>query len=134
MKAEICEFEDATAAALASGEWSAGLREHQNACPICADLELVWQSLASATTNHDAAPLPAPGLIWWRGQLAERRQQAERAVAAIALMQRLAIAAALIAAVPLLWLCKPDVWLILLAVGMLLATGVVLYGWARGRI
>ena len=134
MNAEICEFEEATAAALASGEWSAELREHLNACALCAELELVGQSLAQVTADQDAAPLPAPGLIWWRSQLAERRRQAERAVAAIALMQRLAIAVALVAAVPLLWLCKPSVWLIFLGLSMLLATGAVLYGWARGRI
>jgi hypothetical protein len=134
MNAEICEFEEATAAALASGEWSAELRKHLNACPLCVELELVWQSLAQVTTDQNATPLPAPGLIWWRSQLAGRRQQAERALAAIALMQKLAIAVALVAVVPFMWLCKPGVWLILLGLSMFLATGAVLYGWARGRI
>jgi len=134
VKAEICEFEEAIAAASASGEWSAELCEHLNACAGCAELKLVWQSLAAATSGQDAAPLPAPGLIWWRSQLAKRREQAERAVSAIALMQKLAIALALAAAMPLLWLCKPSVWLILFGVSLLLGTGAVLYGWARGRI
>ena len=134
MSAEICEFEEATASALARGEWSAELREHLSVCAACAEFERVWRCLAPAITDQAAAALPAPGLIWWRSQLAERRRQAERAVAAIALMQRLAIAVALVAAVPLLWLCKPSVWLIFLGLSMLLATGAVLYGWARGRI
>ncbi len=134
MKVEICEFEEATAAASASGEWSAELRQHLSACAACAELKLVWQSLAAATSDQDTAPLPAPGLIWWRSQLAKRREQAERAVSAIALMQKLAIALSLAAAMPLLWLCKPSVWLILFGVSLLLGTGAVLYGWARGRI
>ena len=132
MNVEICEFEEAIAAASASGEWSAELREHLSACAACAELHLVRSALAVATT--DDAPLPAAGLIWWRSQLAKRREQAEHAVAAIALMQKLAIALALAAAMPLLWLCKPNVWLILFGVSLLLGTGAVLYGWARGRI
>ncbi len=134
MKAESCEFEEAAAAALASGVWDSELREHLNACTACAELEVAWRSLAQAAADQAESPLPAPGLIWWRVQLAERREQAERAVAAITLMQKLAIVGAFAAAVPLLWLCKPSVWLILLGLSMLLATGVVLYGWARGRI
>jgi hypothetical protein len=132
MKAEICAFEEASAAAFASGDWSAELHDHVNACAACSELALVWQSLGQATGEQNDAPLPAPGLIWWRAQLAERREQAERAVAAIALMQKLAIALALAAAVPLLWLSKPNVWLILFGVTLFLATGAVLYGWARG--
>jgi hypothetical protein len=134
MNAEMCEFEEATAAALASGEWSAELREHSNSCAACVELALVWESLKPATNVQDAAPLPAPGLIWWRSQLAQRRAQAEQALAAIALMQKLAIALALAAALPLLWLCKPGIWLISSGLGMFLVTAAVLYGWARGRI
>jgi hypothetical protein len=134
MKAEICGFEDAVSAALGSGEWSAELRAHLNGCAPCAELELVYQSLAHATKNENTAPLPAPGLIWWRSQLEERREQAERALAAIALMQKLAIAVALVAAVAFMWFAKPGVWPVLLGLSMLLATGAVLYGWERGRI
>lgn len=134
MNEQVCKFEEATAEAVASGEWSVGLREHLSTCAACAELDLVWRGLAVATTHQDPAPLPAPGLIWWRSQLAKRREQAERAVSAIAIMQKLAIALALAAAVPLLWLAKPSAWLILFAVSLLLGTGAVLYGWARGRI
>jgi hypothetical protein len=134
MNAEICEFEEATAAALASGAWGIELRRHLDVCSVCAELEVVWRSLAQAKTDQAGAPLPAPGLIWWRSQLVARREQAERAVAAIALMQKLAIAVAFVAGVPLVWLCRPSVWLILLCSSMFLGTGAVLYGWARGRI
>jgi hypothetical protein len=134
MKAEICEFEGATAAALASGAWESELCGHLDVCAACAELAIVWRSLAHATMEQVAAPLPAAGLIWWRSQLAERREQAERAVAAIALMQKLAIIVAFVAAMPLLWVCKPSSWLILFGASLLLGTGAVLYGWARGRI
>jgi hypothetical protein len=133
MTSEMCDFEDAVSMALASGQWNDALREHVTACERCAELELVWQSLRQAAKTEEA-PLPAAGLIWWRSQLAEKREQAERAVAAIALMQKLAVALVMVAVVPFVWFWKPGVWLILVALSMVLATGAVLYGWARGRI
>jgi hypothetical protein len=134
MKSEICEFEEVVAGALASGHWSGELREHLSGCAHCAELELVWQSLSPVATDAEAEPLPVPGLIWWRSQIAGHRAQAERAVAAIALMQKLAIAVALMAVVAFAWLWTPGVWTIFIGLSMALATGVVLYGWARGRI
>jgi hypothetical protein len=97
-------------------------------------LKLAWQALAQVAEDEETAPLPAPGLIWWRSQLADRREQAERAVAAIALMHKLAIAVALIAVILLVRLWKPGAWTILVGLSMALATAGVLYSWARGRI
>ena len=140
MKPEVCEFEDAVTAALYSGEWDATLREHVVQCPQCAELRDVCQSLAhAALTVGDTNPVPAPGLIWWRAQLAERREQAERAVAAIELMRKLAGAVTLIVLAMVLWFWKPDGSLVdrsavLMGVSMLVVSGAVLYGWARGRI
>ena len=131
---ETCEFEDAVSLALANGQLAGRLRQHVAACRHCAELELVWQCLTHAAGN-DEPPLPAPGLIWWRSQLDHRRAKAERAVASIALMQKVAIAAALVAmAAASAWFWKPGIWLVLLGLSMLLATGAVLYSWARGRI
>jgi hypothetical protein len=134
MKSEICEFEEFVAGALASGLWSGELRQHLSGCTHCAELELVWQFLAPVATDEETVPLPAPGLIWWRSQIAGRRAQAECAVAAIALMQELAIAVALTAVVVFAWLWTPGVWTISIGLSMALVTGAVLYGWARGRI
>jgi hypothetical protein len=133
MMSETCGLEDTVALALASGQWNGQLREHVAACAHCAELELVWQSLTQAA-QKESTPLPVAGLIWWRSQLDERREKAERAVASIAIMQKLTIASALAAATASLWLWKPGVWLVLVGLGMVLATGAVLYGWVRGRI
>jgi hypothetical protein len=137
MNPELCEFEDAVTAALSSGQWDDTLHRHVAFCTQCAELQEVWQSLAGAAALVEGAqPLPAPGLIWWRAQ---RREQAERAVAAIELMRKLAVAVALVALVVFMWLWKPDVSVIhlsavIMGVSMLLGSGAVLYGWARGRI
>ena len=134
MSTESCKFDDAVAEALANERWSDELREHLSGCALCAELVLVRQSLADVSAVEEAEPLPAAGLIWWRAQLAGRREQGQRALAAIEVMQKLAIAVAVIAIVASVWLWKPGVWSILTGLSMVLATGAVLYGWARGRI
>jgi hypothetical protein len=136
MRPEFCEFEEAVAAALSSGEWTHELREHLANCGHCADLHLISEYLASvAPTPEEAAPLPAPGLIWWRAQLAERQEQATRAVAAIEFMQTLAMVVAAIAVLVLALFWKPMHWsTLLMGVGLLVSTAAVLYGWVRGRI
>jgi hypothetical protein len=136
MRPELCEYEEAVGAALSSGQWNDELVRHLASCSQCADLRLVSQYLASAgTAIEEAAPLPAPGLIWWRAQLAERQEQATRGVAAIDLMQKLAIAVALIGLVAITLLWKPIDWgALLIGVGLLLSSAAVLYGWVRGRI
>jgi hypothetical protein len=137
MRPEFCEFEEPVAAALSSGQWTHELREHLAHCGQCADMCLVSQYLAgtAARPGEESGPLPAPGLIWWRAQLAERQEQAARAMAAIEIMQNIAIAAALVvvAVLPLFW--KPMHWsTLLMGVGLLVSTAAVLYGWVRGRI
>jgi hypothetical protein len=140
MTNEFCEYEDAVAAALQRGQMDGSLRGHLRVCPHCAELQLIWQYFESAAPLADEfRPLPAPGLIWWRAQLAERREQAQRAVAAIELMQKLAIGVTLIALVTFALLWGRDISPVypntsLIGAGMFLANAVVLYGWARGRI
>jgi hypothetical protein len=135
MTPEFCAFEDAVAAALANGHWTDELREHAAACPQCCDMQLVSQCLARAVTTNEPLPLPTSSFLWWRAQLAERQQRANRALAAIEIVQRLAITATLIATVAVTWVWKPIHGNILLAaVGLFGSTGVVLYRWVRGRI
>jgi hypothetical protein len=134
MMREMCEFEDTVAEALTSGQWADDVREHVQRCGHCAELQIVWAALHTAKPT-DESRLPAPGLIWWRGQLDERREAARRAVAAIDIMQKLAVAVALVAAIVFGWLWTPVDWgVLLLGAGLLLSTAIVLYGWIRGRI
>jgi hypothetical protein len=135
MKSEVCEFEEAVGTASSSGLWADELRKHLAVCSQCSDLRLVSEYLASARLVDDAAPLPAAGLIWWRAQLAERKERAARAMVAIEIMQKLAIAVALVIVMVIGSLWKPVDWsTLLMGAGLLLSTSAVLYGWVRGRI
>jgi hypothetical protein len=136
MKPEFCKFEESVSAALASGEWSEELSQHVAVCDQCADLHLVAHFLASALPpTEEAQPLPAAGLLWWRAQLTLRQEQRMRAVASIGIMQKLSVAAGVIATVVAEGLWKPvDFGILLIGVGLLVATFAVLYSWARGRI
>jgi hypothetical protein len=133
MKSDFCEFEETLTSALLAGRWDDSLERHAATCSHCGDLLLVWQYLGAA--SEQTAPLPAAGLIWWRSQLAERREHAERAVAAIDLMQRFAVAVALIAATVCAAVWRGVDWnVVVLGAALLVCTGIVLYGWVRGRI
>ena len=138
-----CQREPELLAALTSSELSDELRAHVETCPECHEAEQVWTYLASLGAEHDTAPLPSPGLIWWRAQLAAKRKQAEESVAAIKLANKTAVALtlALICLAAILW--GPQSWehLPVSAFGagiallvLLFSAGSVLYAWARGKI
>lgn len=135
MKAEFCEFEEAVTAAIQRGEWNEKLRQHTAGCAACADLELVARYCAEAAKHAEEPPLPTAGFLWWRAQIAERQEQARRAVAAIEIVQKVAIGVALVLLVVLLMFSKPVHWEALLAgFGLFACSGAVLYSWVRGRI
>jgi hypothetical protein len=140
MNSDCCQFEDAVTAALANGWWTDDLRRHAAVCPQCSELQLVWKELAyAAELDGYLMPMPSAGLIWRHAQLTVRRERMERAIAAIEIMRKIAIAATLIALGVFVWLWKPDIspvyWsAVLTGAGLLLSSGIVLYGWARGRI
>jgi hypothetical protein len=140
-----CEREPELLAALASRGLTEELRAHLEACPDCREAQEVWTYLAGLgeETLEDAAPLPAPGLIWWRAQLAAKRNQAEESVAAIKLATKTAVALtlALVCLVAIWW--GPQSWehlpVPVLGAGiallvLLFSAGTVLYVWARGKI
>lgn len=93
MKPIHCTHEEAIAQAAHSGDWSEPLRSHAARCPICSEVVLVSSFLRTEAQSARAeAVLPDPGRIWWKAQLAARREAAERAVRPIALMEKLAFA------------------------------------------
>jgi hypothetical protein len=96
-----CEFESRVLDASFSGVFDADLLSHIEICAQCADLALVVGALGEAATTVDHDPLPDPQRIWLRAQINERRQAARRAVGAIVLVQRIAMA--LGAALVLMW-------------------------------
>jgi hypothetical protein len=138
-----CEREPDLLAALARGGLTEELQAHVETCPDCREAQHVWTYLASLDRENEAAPLPAPGLIWWRAQLAARRNQAEESVAAIKLANKTAAALTLafVCLAAILW--WPQSWehlpVPVLGAGiallvLLFSAGTVLYAWARGKI
>jgi len=74
-----CERDNEVKDLLGRGHWpeAAGgeLREHVAACSKCGDLVLVAEAFRGAREGAmQAAPVMAPGVIWWRAQV--RRRQA----------------------------------------------------------
>lgn len=93
MKLAHCTQEEAVVQAAHSGDWSEPLRSHAARCPICSEVALVSSFLRiEAESARAEAVLPDPGRIWWKAQLAARREAAERALRPIALMEKLAVA------------------------------------------
>ena len=78
-----CPREREVAALLSSGAWphavSPDLQAHAAACRTCADLVLVSRAFQTARAQSTAAaPLQAPGTLWWRAQLRRRNAAVER--------------------------------------------------------
>jgi hypothetical protein len=137
-----CEWEPALLIALEQQNLPEDLSRHIAGCPACTDTAAVWNYLHSAARDSaDADPLPAAGLIWWRAQLAERRQLASRSVASIQIVQNVAIALAAILAITLLAVYAqtltqiPTLLLAGIAAFLLFSIPVagLLYFWARSK-
>jgi hypothetical protein len=136
MKSDFCDLEETIALALARGPLPEELSRHAAGCAHCSDLLLISQFLKEAAPATDeAARLPAAGLIWWKAQLAARREHAERAVVAIDIMQKLTLAVSLVAVVGCAFLWRTiDLNVLLLGACLLVGTVAALYSWVRGRI
>lgn len=108
MKSQFCVHEDAVAAAATSGVWTPELRAHRDGCMTCAELTLVVAALAADAEQlaDEVIPLPDPGVIWFRAQLAQREHNFRRATRAIVWVQRLAVA--VVAAIGLAF--APGLW------------------------
>ena len=108
MKDQRCSREDAVAAAARSGNWTPELRAHRDGCMSCAEVTLVVAAMtADAGQLMDIErPLPDPGVIWFRAQLANRENMLRRATRAIVWVQRATIA--VVAAIGLAF--APGLW------------------------
>lgn len=87
-----CAQESNVLAALAAGVVPEELAAHAAACPVCRDAQLAWTYLdeyAAAEMESEIAPA---GVIWWKAQLARKRAEAQRSIAWIDTMQKIALA------------------------------------------
>lgn len=85
-----CHRESQAVAAAHSGEWSAELRAHLAQCQACADAALVAEFLQSEQRLADFPAPPSAGQMWWIAHTRARRQDAERALEPVRLVQRIA--------------------------------------------
>ena len=98
MKLNECANEGRVLAALLSGPMPDELAEHLTSCPVCQDAQLVWSCLEACADAAAATEIPPAGVVWWKAQLAEKRAAALRSVAWIEVMQKIALAITVIAA------------------------------------
>lgn len=94
-----CEREPEVLREVRAGRWPQAadeeLRHHAASCAVCADAVLVAQCLAREARLEREAPLPHPGLIWWRAEIMARRDAAGRATRPIAIAEWIGIACGL---------------------------------------
>ena len=118
MRFYSCSHETDLSRALRDGTWpnacGAELQAHVAVCQHCSDLVLITQSLRKARAESMlAAPLPPPGLLWWKAQLRRRNAALERMNESMAVTGKVALASTLAAAIALGMLKAHDVsgWL-----------------------
>lgn len=87
MERQACPLESKIVAALQLGALPAELAKHTLGCPECADTLLV----ASCLGNPGEVEVPAAGLVYWKAEIRLRREQAERAMAPMRIMERAAV-------------------------------------------
>jgi predicted anti-sigma-YlaC factor YlaD len=101
-----CEHEARVVRAMRDGRLTPELEAHVSACAACreiADVVGAMAGLAGETMRlAERRRLPEASQLWWKGQLARRWEAEARAVAPLDRMQRVEVAAGLIAAVVLL--------------------------------
>lgn len=83
MRLRACAREQEIAEAVRSGHWPLGcepeLRAHVEGCRQCSEMVLLTSAFRQARLpSSGAAPLPHPGLLWWRAQLRRRNAALER--------------------------------------------------------
>jgi len=98
-----CSREKEIALLLKNGQWPQAcppeLQSHVAACRVCGDLVLVTGSLLRARAlAASVAPLPPPGILWWRAQLRRRNANIERISRPVLGAQIFALAVTLLAA------------------------------------
>ncbi len=132
MKLNECASEPGVLAALANGFMPDELAAHLNSCPVCQDAKLVWSYLRQFAAAETGAEIAPAGMVWWKAQIAKKRAAAQRSIALIDTMQKIALAVAAIAVIaigawqaPKLFVIPPVLLAGLAAVVILLLASVV---------
>ena len=104
MASRRCDREREIREAVASGRWSAGcdaeLHAHAAECTACAEVAVVATAICEdRLAAMHAAPVPRPGLVWWRMQLRAQRETEASATRAMSRAHVTVVASTLAAAV-----------------------------------
>jgi len=143
VRIDHCEFEESILRAVQSGQLTGDLQAHLEQCEVCQDAHLVTDFLGNLPETQAVDwPLPSPESVWWRARIVQKRELAERSVAVIGFVQKIAgvLTVGLIGLLAVLW--APQLlndlsrvaYLSVVAVLFLIASGLVLYAWATERI
>lgn len=101
-----CEHEARIVRAVRDGRLTPELESHLASCAGCreiADIVGAMSTLAGETTKlAERRRLPEASQLWWKGQLARRWEAEARAMAPLDRMQRIEVAAGVVAALVLL--------------------------------
>jgi hypothetical protein len=90
-----CEKEMLVARGIRSGFWDSELERHVATCSACSETALAARALNEMRAVDEAeAHVPDAALMWWKAQLAAKRQAGERATQPIHLVERFACALA----------------------------------------
>ncbi|HUZ45005.1 MAG TPA: hypothetical protein VMW54_00060 [Terriglobia bacterium] len=114
MKDTTCPYEDQLLRALGEGRapqaFAEPLREHVNGCASCAEVAALYELFQSDSERLQAAARPPEaGRVWWRANLAARREAARRALLPVAIAEKAALAVGLGVLIALLVAAAP--WL-----------------------
>jgi hypothetical protein len=135
-KPPSCAYEEQ----ILAGEFSEELVTHMETCAVCQEVKLVQGFLERASQVIENPQISSAGLIWWRARLYEKRALAERSVAPIQTVQKVAliVALALIAILAATagpaWFGKESplvVWVVVCGCGLIASTAGLLAIWAR---
>ncbi len=81
MKARQCDYASEVARAVRTGCCSDALREHADACPVCAETRAVTQALlADSAQMRAASPSPDAGQVWFEARRRARIHLRHRAL------------------------------------------------------
>ncbi len=97
-----CEREPLVMEAARSGRWDEELRNHAANCSVCADAVLVAHFLEElADQDQRESMVLEAGRVWWKAQLRARREAVERTNEPITIVERVALACAVLSLVGL---------------------------------
>lgn len=120
MNLKPCPQRAEVAAAVRDGHWpmacDSSLRVHVGECRGCAEWVLIAEALRQDRAEAiQSAPLPSPGILWWRAQLVRRQQAIQQVSKAISVAGQVSVGVMVLSVIGLLFWQPSEIreWLLL---------------------